>query len=664
MKTVSRNTPTIVILALVLLTGVLDVKWARAAEAASKADNIDSQLRAVISKYVSHPAEVEKLMPKARAVRRQTVDKLQVFTDAWFIGKLDSMVASYVGRGMPAPAVIHIALDSLVATAAVLSARRGQQSGRSDERQPHNKVGRSEANGGSIARRERASVKKGARRGRPRKGLTLDLGKGVTMKLVLIPAGTFLMGSPVTEMGRKKNEGPQHQMTISKPFYMGTTEVTQAQWKAMMGTEPWDGKVYDAVKSGSNAASYIRWDDASKFCEMLSKKIGKKVALPSETQWEYACRAGSKTAYSFGDESSKLGTYAWYDNNASKQDERYAHPVGVKKSNAWGLYDMHGNVWEWCANGYASYANVKRVDLKDLATGKYRVLRGGSWWSGSPDCRAAYRRRCITDPGIYASLVGFRVVVASAKPKSTPVRTATGQPTKGVDKSKPAAMPLQLKRGLILHYDFDKNAGGTVIDRSGKRHHATVHGARWVKNARGLQNGAYQFDGKSKLDIGDIMNDAKLPITVSLWLRPDAFPPKGEQGAYPFCSDRWDSKMYAGFHMSINAQGRLGIAWGSSKGGGGAKHRRNLGRGIDVTRNRWVHVVGVMDKNRTLTLYVGGKTMRSSEIGEAASIGHTSASGSIGLRFSGMIDEPAVWNRALSRIEVEQLYNHTRGTNK
>ena len=195
------------------------------------------------------------------------------------------------------------------------------------------------------------------------KHLTVEFDHGVTMKLVLIPAGNFLMGSPETETDRRDYEGPQREVTISQPFYMGIYEVTQAQWRAVMGTEPWHGRVW--VQSGADiAANHISWDDASKFCELLSEKTSKKVALPSEAQWEYACRAGSKTAYCFGDDAAKLGDYAWYYENAYNKDEKYAHSVGRKQPNAWGLYDMHGNVLEWCRDWCAEefYANARNAD--------------------------------------------------------------------------------------------------------------------------------------------------------------------------------------------------------------------------------------------------------------------------------------------------------------
>jgi len=242
----------------------------------------------------------------------------------------------------------------------------------------------------------------------PPKKLAFDFGGGVTMDLVLIPAGKFQMGS---DKGAS-DEKPVREVTISKPFYMGVHEVTQAQWKAVMGTEPWAGEKY--AKSGaSHAASYISWDDAMKFCRTLSQTSGRTVTLPTEAQWEYACRAGSKTAYCFGDDESKLGDYAWYYENAYKKDEKYAHAAGRKKPNAFGLYDMHGNVLEWCRDWYDEkfYTKAKNVDPENTTEAQCRVLRGGSWNNNPGNCRAANRNRNTTDNR--NNNTGFRVVVVS-----------------------------------------------------------------------------------------------------------------------------------------------------------------------------------------------------------------------------------------------------------
>jgi len=228
----------------------------------------------------------------------------------------------------------------------------------------------------------------------------LDLGDGVMMKLALIPAGNFMMGSPDGEKDRVEDEGPRREVTISKPFYMGVTEVTQAQYEAVMGTNP------SSFKGPENPVETVAWIDAVEFCRKLSAKTGQKVRLPTEAQWEYACRAGTKTRFGFGDDDDDLDVYAWYTaNNGSK-----THPVGRKKPNAWGLYDMHGNVWEWCGDWYAdSYANANNRDQAGPDSGASRVLRGGSWDYNPLHCRSAYRIRGTPDFRHYD--VGFRVAV-------------------------------------------------------------------------------------------------------------------------------------------------------------------------------------------------------------------------------------------------------------
>jgi formylglycine-generating enzyme required for sulfatase activity len=238
------------------------------------------------------------------------------------------------------------------------------------------------------------------------KQITLDLGNKVSMKLVLIPAGKFMMGSPKDEKDRKDNEGPQHEVMISKPFYMGVYAVTQEQYEQIMGNNP------SQFRGAQNPVECVSWDDAVEFCKKLSQKTGKTVALPTEAEWEYACRAGSKTRFSYGDDEDKLGDYAWYDNNSGDT----THPVGQKKPNAWGLYDMHGNVWQWCSDWCGgSYANANKTDPTGPASGSLRVLRGGSWNLGPWACPSAYRNWGNLDGHDYSGGgVGFRVVAAGA----------------------------------------------------------------------------------------------------------------------------------------------------------------------------------------------------------------------------------------------------------
>jgi len=231
----------------------------------------------------------------------------------------------------------------------------------------------------------------------------------IGMTLNKIPAGTFMMGSPDTEKDRQDDEH-QHKVTISKAFYMQTTEVTQRQWKAVMGTEPWKGEDY--VKEGPDyPAVYVSWDDAVAYCKKLSEKESKTYRLPTEAEWEYACRAGAKTTWSFGDDENKLGDYAWYRENAWDIDEKYAHQVRLKKPNAFGLYDMHGNVHEWCHDYFEEdyYKQSPAKDPTGPTSGSSRVLRGGSW---SPD-RARYARSASRNgagAGYRSDDHGFRLV--------------------------------------------------------------------------------------------------------------------------------------------------------------------------------------------------------------------------------------------------------------
>jgi formylglycine-generating enzyme required for sulfatase activity len=231
----------------------------------------------------------------------------------------------------------------------------------------------------------------------------LFLGHGVPLELNLIPAGQFLMGSTDFEEKRDDDEGPLHQVIISRPFYMGINQVTQEQYEAVMGVNPSD------FKGARNPVEEVSWYDAVAFCTILSENAKQKVRLPTEAEWEYACRAGSRTRFSFGDDDDKLGDYAWYLDNSGRK----ARTVGLKKPNPWGLYDMHGNVWEWCSDWYAdSYVNTANCDPQGPPNGSTRVLRGNSWISYAWGCRSALRYGY--DPSYRSNKFGFRVAVVAA----------------------------------------------------------------------------------------------------------------------------------------------------------------------------------------------------------------------------------------------------------
>jgi formylglycine-generating enzyme required for sulfatase activity len=238
----------------------------------------------------------------------------------------------------------------------------------------------------------------------PQQGTVLE--NSIGMKLVWIPPGEFEMGSDHDDLDEK----PVHHVRIPKAFYMSVTEVTQGQYKAVMDSSPWSGQTY-VQESSENPAVYVSWDDAVEFCTRLSEKEGRTYRLPTEAEWEYACRADTRTAYSFGDSESMLGDYAWFDGNAWNVNQRYAHRVAQKKPNVWGLYDMHGNIWEWCSDWYDEdyYSKSPASDPQGPSSGESRVLRGGSWFSYPWFCHSADRLRRSPD-GRYYDL-GFRVVV-------------------------------------------------------------------------------------------------------------------------------------------------------------------------------------------------------------------------------------------------------------
>ncbi len=232
---------------------------------------------------------------------------------------------------------------------------------------------------------------------------TENLPNGLTLEMVGLPAGQFLMGSPDSDPDAKSYEKPQHQVKINS-FAIGKYPVTQAQYQAVMGTNPSYFKI-----NPQNPVERISWDDAQAFCQKLSQITGKTYRLPTEAEWEYACRGGTTTRFYFGDDANQLADYAWYDGNSGGK----THPVGQKKPNAWGLYDMSGNVWEWCEdNWHDSYKNAPSDGSAWLTNdNNYKLLRGGSWYDRPAYCRSAsrvfYLRRDIID---FNYVIGFRVV--------------------------------------------------------------------------------------------------------------------------------------------------------------------------------------------------------------------------------------------------------------
>ena len=233
----------------------------------------------------------------------------------------------------------------------------------------------------------------------------------IGMKLVLIPKGKFMMGSPESEESRDENE-TQHEVTISKDYYLGVYEVTQAQYEKVMGKNP---SHFQGAEVGNENADLpvekVSWEDAVEFCKKLSelpeeKKAGRVYRLPTEAEWEYACRAGSKAAYSFDDEEGLLPEYGWFYRNSSDR----THTVGLLEPNAWGLYDMHGNVWEWCSDWCEEYPKGAVSDPTGPKEGSFRVFRGGSCYNVAAFCRSGLRNWFV--PSYRSDYLGFRVALS------------------------------------------------------------------------------------------------------------------------------------------------------------------------------------------------------------------------------------------------------------
>lgn len=238
----------------------------------------------------------------------------------------------------------------------------------------------------------------------------------IGMSFVEIPAGSFEMGADDAEAYRC--ERPQHHITISRPYYIGICEVTQADWETVMGYNPYDldrsNPYYNLPGMAErithpNHPATVSWEDARNFIRVLNEREGhERYRLPTEAEWEYAARAGTATAYSFGNHAGNLNRYAWYGGDF---DTGGTHPVGQKMPNPWGLYDVHGNVWEWVQDWYSEsyYSESPETDPQGPTEGRQRAVRGGSWHASATSWRSTYRKPYTPD---YRGIsIEFRLVM-------------------------------------------------------------------------------------------------------------------------------------------------------------------------------------------------------------------------------------------------------------
>jgi len=234
------------------------------------------------------------------------------------------------------------------------------------------------------------------------------------MVLLPIEPGSFMMGSPEDEVGRFKDEVPQHSVTLTHPFWLGKFPVTQAEYEKVMGNNP------SLFNGERRPVEWVSWNEAMEFCRLLTERArneehlptGYEFRLPTEAEWEYCCRAGSSSAYCFDGDREMLSDYAWYDENSESE----THKVGLKQANAWGLHDMHGNVWEWCLDkveGYTEYDRKEDVVDPLSASGQFRVSRGGSWGLTGWNCRS--NGRLPSEPAHRNDGIGFRVCLAPVR---------------------------------------------------------------------------------------------------------------------------------------------------------------------------------------------------------------------------------------------------------
>jgi len=480
----------------------------------------------------------------------------------------------------------------------------------------------------------------------PKTGLPLEIRhKPTGMHFVLIPAGEFLMGSPEDEKDRNEKDGPQHRVRITKAFYLGKYEITQGEWSAQ-------GVSYrSAFRGRNNPVDQVSWSACQTFIGKLNGLLpqhrkGLNFALPTEAQWEYACRAGTTTRCFFDNQADagRLGDYAWYRENSGGR----THPVGGKRRNPWGLYDIYGNLHEWCSDREGWYLDADQVDTEGPGPDygrliRGRVIRGAAWNNRTPSVRSA--RRNGWPEGYRDFAIGVRV--ALRVPRMGPRREG-------------AYRTPAIRDGLLLYYSFDE-AGERAEDKSGKGNHGKVHQAKWTPN--GKFGGAYEFDGKTTYIQRDFDERSEVfprntPFSIAAWFRTSASLPPEQT----VLGSHFPGGGGGGYFLTLNINDLGGRnRWGVCSGRTGAEVQSKL----PVNDGRWHHAVGTWNGEQAL-LYIDGVAQGSAKSPglipyirrPPLRIGHLQnvpPARDGDYYFKGTIDEVMVFNRALSAKEVQLL---------
>jgi formylglycine-generating enzyme required for sulfatase activity len=472
-------------------------------------------------------------------------------------------------------------------------------------------------------------------------GVPVEYTNSIGMKFMLIPPGEFMMGSPKSEAGRDPGRETLHRVTLTRPFEMGMHEVTQEQYEQVMGKNP-------SKRDGAHhPAEAMAWSDAIEYCRKLSnlpkeKATGRVYRLPTEAEWEYVCRAGTTTAYSFGDDASKLGEYAWYIANSGK----ISHPIGEKNPNPWGVFGMHGNVFEWCHDWFGAYPSGSVVNPMGPTTGKSKLNRGGSVNNTSEVSRSAERGGFSPNGG--HGVLGFRVVLEIS------VRTPPDKITAETN-----TLPASLQEGLVAYYPFNGNAN----DESGNGHHGEVQGAALTADRHGVPVSAYGFDGtKDMINLGDQWGDFGTdPFTIALWVyrkttsNCDAFVSKGKYGK----SAQWNLVTANPTDNGMTPRNQIRFHLTSTGSNGNTIHSTS-----QVGTKTWHHVV-IQRNTRGLNMFIDGyldASLTCSPLNADSSVpvrcGFVDTWQPNEYRMNGDIDDVRIYNRALSAAEVKSLYDY------